>query len=930
MKKNVLVLFFLSLFFTGFSQNFNPNDALPLDKAVHYGKLDNGLTYYVRHNDKPENRAYLQLVVNAGSVLEDENQRGLAHMCEHMAFNGTKNFPKHKLIEFLESLGMRFGADLNAYTGFDETVYMIEIPLDSTGFLIKGLQVIYDWASNVSYETDEINAERGVIREEWRLGRGAQDRLTRKTFPAILYNSLYSRRLPIGDTTVFMHCPPDNLRNFYKDWYRPDLQAVIVVGDFDADKVTEQVKNLFGKIPARTEERERIYPEIPDHEKTIVKVATDKEAPYTILSMYIKNKFSTVNTYADLKEDIIDELATGMLNMRFSELSKKPDSPFAFVGVGYGQFIGKKSAFNFFSLAKNDKILDAVKVGTEEIQRAKKYGYTQSELERQKKVLLSDVKKQFKDKEKMSSDKWAKILHENFGLSKSPAFSFDLKYKLYRTYLPEITPEDVNKAIKDMVIDKNTVITLTAPDKIEVPSENEILDMYNIAKKSDIKAYVEEKVSDKLILKEPVSGKVISEQKDDVTGTITWILNNGIKVVLKPTDFKDNEILMKAYSYGGYSLYPNDILNAKNCASITDNSGVGDFNNIQLSKFISDKQVSCSPFVNLATEGFNGSSTIDDFSIMMQLIYLYFTQARFDEDAFQAYIQQQKAILANSANNPQSVWRDSLISNIYNHSPFMKSMTLADLSEIDNKKAEKIYKERFSDPGSFTFVFVGNINTDKMKPVIEKYLGSLSAADKKEKIQHPDLLIPKVTKNVYVRKGSDPKSLVYTIFSGRTKQNLKNQIYLKALSLVLTDSLLDQIREKNQWTYSISARTNFQSLINNQYTIGIFFSSAPENVSKVNKRIMRIAKNFSSVEIPDEEMQKTIEKLKREYETNIKTNKYWLNQLLFMYESGGKPDFVTSYTDIANSLNKKILKKQAEKLLHDYYLSVILVPESEK
>ncbi len=929
MKKNVLVLFFVSLLFTGFAQNFNPNDALPLDKDVHYGKLDNGLTYYVRHNDKPENRAYLQLVVNAGSVLENDNQRGLAHMCEHMAFNGTKNFPKHKLIEFLESLGMRFGADLNAYTSFDETVYMIEIPLDSTGYLSKGLQVIYDWASDVSYETDEINAERGVIREEWRLGRGAQDRLTRQTFPAVLYKSLYAKRLPIGDTTVFMHCPPDNLRSFYKDWYRPDLQAVIVVGDFDADKVTEQVKKLFSQIPARKNERPRIYPEIPDHKKTIVKVATDKEAPYTILSIYMKNKFSTVKTYADLKNQIIDELATGMLNMRFSELSKKPDAPFAYVGVGYGQFLGKKSAFNFFAIVKNDKILDAVTKGTEEIQRAKKFGYTQSEFERQKKVLLSDVKKQFDDKKKLSSDKWARILHKNFGLSKSPAYSFDLKYKLYRTYLPEITLNDVNKAIDKMVIDKNTVITLTAP-KIDVPSEKEILDTYNTAEKSDIKAYVEDKISDKLISKEPAAGKVVNEKKDDVTGTTVWTLNNGIKVVLKPTEFKDNEILMKAYSYGGYSLYPNDIINAKNCADIADNSGVGDFNNIQLSKFLSDKQVSCSPFVSLSTEGINGNSTVDDFPVMMQLTYLYFMQPRFDDDAFQTYIQQQKTILTNSANSPQSVWRDSLFSNLYNHSPFMTPMTLKDLPKIDNKKAEKIYKERFSDPASFTFIFTGNIDPGKIKPLIEKYLGSLSSVNKKETIQHPDLLIPKKTKMVYATKGSDPKSLVYTIFSGTAKQNLKNQIYLKALSFVLTDSLLDQIREKNQWTYSISANSSFKSLVNNQYTIGIFFSSSPENVSKVNKRIMRIAKNFSSVEIPDEEMQKTIEKLKREYETNIKTNKYWINQLLYMYQTGGKPDFVTNYSDITDSLNKKILKKQAEKLLHDYYLSIILIPENTK
>lgn len=901
------------------------NDVLPLDKDVHYGKLENGLTYYVKHNEEPKNRAYLQLVVNSGSIMEDEDQKGLAHMCEHMAFNGTKNFPKHKLVEFLESLGMRFGADLNAYTSFDETVYMIEIPLDSAGFFTQGMQVIYDWATNVSYETDEINAERGVIFEEWRLGNGAQDRLRRQTFPALLYNSKYADRLPIGDTAVFKYCSPDNLRRFYNDWYRPDLQAIVLVGDFDAEKVTAQVIELFSQIPARTNQKERIYPEVPDHQNTIVKVATDKESPYTLLSIYIKNDFQVVKTYADFKNDLVNILASGMLNMRLSEIAQKPESPFSYVGVDDGDFIGKKSAFTFYALPKNDKILDAVKVGAEEMQRAKEFGFTQSELDRQKNVLLSNMKKQYDDRNKISSENWANAFHQNFSISQTPAMSIDFEYNLDQKLLALIDLKEVNQAINDMILDKNTVIILTAPE-ITVPSEQEVLDAYNNAKTAKLNAYEEEKVAENLITNEPKAGSVVAEKKDDITGTTTWTLNNGVKVVLKSTDFKDNQILMTAYSVGGYSLYPNDIFTAQNCANISDNSGVGDFNSVQLNKFMSDKNASCSPFISVVTEGFKGNSTVEDFSTMMQLIYLYFTAPRFDEDAFQTFIQQQQTILANKSNTPQAIWRDSLYANMYNHNPLMAQLTLNDLPKISNKKAEEIYKQRFSDPGSFTFVFVGNLDVNTVKPLIEKYLGSLPAIDHKEKIAKLDFIIPDETKKVYAKIGSDPKSMVYTILHGTAKQNYTNQVYLKALSFVMTDSLLDQIREKNQWTYSISASSNFASVVNNQYTMGIFYSSSPENVDKVNDVIMRIAHSFATIQITDEELQKTVEKLKREHETNLRNNEYWLNELYFMSVKNSKPEFITSFDKIVNSLDKKTVMKSAKKFMHDNYLSVILAP----
>ncbi len=927
MKKTVFLVSFLMILGLLNAQNFKMDDHLPLADDVHYGVLDNGLTYYVKHNEEPKNRAYLQLVINAGSVLEDEDQLGLAHMCEHMAFNGTKNFPKHKLIEFLESLGMRFGADLNAYTSFDETVYMIEIPLDSTGFLDNGLLILSDWASNVSYETDEINAERGVIMEEWRLGRGAQDRLTRQTFPALFYNSKYAERLPIGDTAIIQHCPPDNLRRFYNDWYRPDLQAVIIVGDFDADVVTKQVIDLFSKIPKRDTERERIYPPIPNHDETIVKIATDAEAPYSMVSIYMINDYKPTVSYADYKEDITNELVTYMLNMRFTEISQKTNAPYSYGGVFEGDFLGGKAAFGFYALPNNGKIQATIDTAATVLQSARTYGFTQSELDRQKDVLLSEAKKQYDGRNKYSSDSWARMLHKNFGIYNIPAISFELQYELYKTFLPQITVDEVNNALKAMFIDKNTVITVTSTPGNDLPTEQELLDTYNTAKNSQTIAYQDVEVADNLISEDIDAGQVTNTETDDITGTTTWTLSNGITVVLKPTDFKDNQILMKSFSYGGYSLYPNDILSAKNCDNIAQNCGVGDFDNTQLTKYLADKNVSCYPYVSILDEGFSGNSTIDDFETMMQLVYLYFTKPRFDETGFENFIEQQKIFLTNKENDPQAIWRDSLYAALYNNNPLLKSMDLKDLQNIDLQKAEEIFKERFSDPASFTFVFVGNLDLQTIKPIVEKYLGSLSNTDNKEPEKSLDLILSDEPKEVFAYKGSDPKSLVYTILHGDVEQTLKNEIYLQSLAYVLTDSLLDQIRETKRWTYSISANSKFSDVFKNQYSVGIFYSSAPDKVDSVNMAIIRIVGNLKKYDIPETEVQSTIEKLKREHEKNMRDNGYWLNELTTMQQKGTNPEFITDFDKIILEIDKGKIMEYAKKFLHENYISVILKPE---
>ncbi len=911
--------------------NFKMTDPLPVDPNVITGKLDNGITYYVRHNSEPKNRAELTVVINAGSVLEDEDQRGLAHMCEHMAFNGTKNFPKHALIEYLESIGMKFGADLNAYTSFDETVYMIEVPLDTTAYLDKGLQVLYDWACNVSYEGEEIDNERGVIHEEWRLGRGAQDRLTRATFPTILYKSKYAERLPIGDTAIFDHCPYDNLRRFYKDWYRPDLQAIIVVGDFDAQKVANQVKEMFSKIPKRTEEKERVYPEIPDHQETLVKVVTDKEAPSSVVEIFYKHDMKTVKTYADYKTSIAEQLFTGMLNQRLSEITMKPTTPFAYGMSVYTHFLGKKDAYITFAMAKNDKIKETVKTLLEENERVRQHGFTKTEFEREKKSFLKRMEKIYNEREKLNSKQFVNEYHQNFSITHAPIPGIEKEYELTKKLLPEITLDEVNKLVNEWITDKNLVVIVQAPERkdIKLPTEDDLKKLVKTVKTEKLDAYEDKTMNKPLITDKITSGKVEKKAKDKDLGSTIWTLSNGIKVVLKPTDFKDDEIKMKAYSWGGYSLYSlKDNFSARYCTDVMNECGLGDYNNVDLQKYLADKTANVNSYIGEQTEGLSGTSSVKDFETMLQLTYLYFTHPRYDKEAFEAYIERQKSMIENQSADPQSVWRDSIGAAMNQSSPYKKPLSIDNIGQIDFKRVNAIFRERFEDPASFTFFFDGNIDLKTAKPLIEKYLGGLPADKKNEKYKDLGIRFPNSTVEKPVVKGTDDKSLVYMIFPGTFTDNLENRIFIQAVADILTDKLLDEIREKEAITYSISANPMYKDFPVQEYGIGIFYSAAPANVPIVKNKIIEIIKKLQTEDITDDDLNKTIEKAKRKHEADMRKNRYWLSQLVWLDQMQTKPEFVTEFDNIIKKMNKESLKAAFNKYYNTgSYVNVWLKPE---
>ncbi|GAB4283505.1 MAG: insulinase family protein [Marinilabiliales bacterium] len=936
MNKIVFVLLFGILSVNLFSQvAFKDEDQLPMDPELHYGKLDNGVTYYVKHNSEPKNRAELTLIVRAGSVFEDEDQRGLAHFCEHMAFNGTKNFPKHELINYLESIGMKFGPEVNAYTSFDETVYGIKIPLDSMEYLDKGLLVLYDWAFNVSYEDEEIDKERGVIHEEWRMNQGAQFRMMEKMFPVLFKGSKYAERLPIGLMSVVDSCEHETLRRFYHDWYRPDLIAVVAVGDFDASVVEEKIKSLFSKHPKPENPRKAVTPEIPDHTEPLVSIVSDKEAQASSVQIFYKHPLWIQKTHKDYRTGIIHELYNSMINARLQELTLTEDPPFVYGYSAYTNFLGPKDVYMSIAATAGDKIMKGLEALMVENQRAKKYGFTQTELDRQKKALMRQVEKIYNERDKTKSQRIVEEIKANFLLTQKPIPGIEYEYELYKHYIDGITLEEVNELASQWITDENMVVLINAPEKEDVvlPTVDDVKKKIEEVKNMDIEPYVD-KVSDKPFFAEEITpGKITAKEKNKEQGYEKWTLSNGINVIIKPTDFKEDEILMYAYSWGGTSLYPlEQDVSARIATDIIQESGISEFDKVELEKILSDKVLRINPFINELSEGFQGSCAPKDFETLLQMVYFYFNKLRYDKIAYNSYITRMKSMYENQSLSPENAFRDTIQATLSQNHPKKRPMSDKLLDEADYKTVYKIFKERFGDPSNFTFIFVGNINLKEAKGLIEKYLGSLPKVGREETWKDNNINPPlgKVDKTVY--KGKDPKSIVFMDLHGDFDYNWKNYLLLDAVCKVLSTKLLETIREDKSGVYSIGAYPQFKKYPKSRYSVVIYFGCSPDNVDNLTDGVFEEIKKLKENGPTPEDLNKVKEKLLREYETNVRENKWWLNMFKnSLMLSMNMQQYLSEYNDFVNGLTNEKLKDAANKYLDDTnYIRIVLKPETEK
>ncbi|MFY9151552.1 MAG: insulinase family protein [Prolixibacteraceae bacterium] len=914
---------------------FKLSDSLPNDPKVSKGILANGMTYYVRANNTPQNRADLYLVVKAGSVDEDDNQQGLAHFAEHLAFNGTKNFPKHELINYLESIGMEFGPEINAYTSFDETVYMIKVPLDSVQYMNKGLQVLYDWAWQVTDSDEEIEKERGVVHEEWRGGRDADDRMMQKWLPVFLHDSKYANRLPIGKMEVVDHAAPELLRKFRNDWYRPDLEAVVVVGDFDQDAMVKQVKELFSQIPKVKNERKKETFDIPDHKETLVSVVTDPEAPYCVAQIFYKHPLRKSKTLGDYRQSLVRNLYNSMINDRLAELTQKENPPFLFASSSYSELFGPKSVYNSVAVCQNGKIEEGIKAVLVENERVLKFGFTQTELDRQKEAMLTMIENAYNEREKQKSGSYAEEYKRNFLITEEPFPGIENEYQYFNAFIPEIKLAEVNALAKEWITKENRVVILTAPEKegVVVPSEAEIHQYLAEAEQIPVTAYSDVVIDKPLIPVEPNPGSITSIRKIEPVDAEEWTLSNGAKVVVKSTGFKDDEILFSAYSLGGSSLYgQKDDVSADLAPTVMNLSGLGEFDNVSLDKLLSGKAVSLSPFLTDLREGFSGASSLKDAESLMQLIYMSFTGQRTDPAAFNSFMTRTAGALENKKTSPDAAFQDTLQVVSANYSPRERPMSAELLNEADLLRIAEINRERFSDASDFKFFFVGKIDREELKKLVVKYLASIPSNHKNEQWKDLGIDAPSGVVDKTVYKGQDAKSMQYLVFHGDFDYNRRNLLLINAVGKILTTRLLEVIREDKSSVYYIGANPSAEKYPEQKYGITIYYGADPAKLDELKEAVFAQIKDFIAKGPSADDLQKATEKLLREHETNLRENKYWLSILSNTYYSGDEDfshfgEFVSTVNSITVGEVQEAFKKWFD--FGNYY-GVALKPEAAK
>ena len=920
------------LLFAAFSQESELNKKLPVDEKIRIGKLDNGFTYYIRYNKKPEKRVEMRLAVNVGSILEDEDQRGLAHFIEHMCFNGTKNFEKNELISYLQSVGIKFGPDINAYTSFDETVYMLTLPTDSTDILNNGYLVMEDWGHNVTFDNEEIDKERGVVIEEWRVGRGPSQRMLDKYLPVLFKNSRYAERLPIGKKEIIENADYETIKRFYHDWYRPDLMAFIVVGDIDVDETEKKIKEHFNKLELSDTPRQRLSYEVPDHKETLISINTDKEAPVTTVRIYYKTDIEIQKTYGDYRNMLIQSLFTGMLNQRLDELIEKPDPPFINAGTYYGSLWARtKYAFQAVALVGENGIEKGLQSLFEENLRVKNHGFTAGELERFKKDMLRFYEKAYSERDKTESSTFASEYIRHF-LENEPLPGVEFEYNLVKQYLPGITLEEVNLLADKLITDNNRVIVVQAPEKddIIIPSENDLTALISQVEKSDLSPYEDKQIATSLIDNIIKKGEIIDQKKIEEIDITELKLSNGVKVILKSTDFKNDEILISAFSPGGHSLYTDeDHQSAINADGIVGESGVSTFSNSDLTKILAGKAISVSPSINYYFEGFKGNTSPKDMEALFQLIYLYFTNPRKDESSFQSYISKQQAYYKNLLSDPVRFYFDQYFRiKTNNHPRANKLPTEEDLKKIEFDKAIEIYADRFADASDFTFFFVGAFNTDSIKPLLEKYIASLPGIDRKETWKDLNIRPPEGKVDKVITKGMAPKSFVSIYFEKDVKWNEKDAHLLTTVGRILDRKYIEILREELSGVYGINTDAGLSKIPYSSAYLQIIFPCSPENIDSLTNTALAEISKIQQQGVSEEDIKKAKEIQRREIEENIKRNNYWLNNLQDCYLKGTDFSRFIDYEKKIEGISSDELQRVTSKYINlNEYIRVVLVPE---
>ena len=908
-------------------------DTLPVDPQITVGRLPNGLRYYIRANHKPEQRAELRLVVNAGSVLEDDSQRGLAHMCEHLAFDGTKHFPEQDIIAFMQSLGMQFGPHVNAYTSFDETVYQLQIPTGQPAVIDRALLILQDWAHDVTFDPQQIEKERKVVMEEWRLGRGADARLQDKQFPVLLEGSRYAERLPIGQPAIIENAKPDEIKRFYDDWYRTDLMAVIAVGDFDRSAVETLVKDHFGPIPAPVAPKPRPVYTLPNHRGTRYTIATDKEATDTEVNVYALGPARDQSTLADYRQQqILDPLFTDMLSSRFEELSQQPSAPFIDAQAGRSRLVRTVDAKSLAALVNDGGAVKGLDALFTETARVARFGFTATELARAKQKLLRFLDQAVTEKDNEPSAEFAEEFTRAF-TTDEPIPGILYESKLYHRFVPGVTLDDVNKMAKDWATDHDRVVVVSAPDKpgVPVPTEADLAAAMRTASNRPLQPYVDAVANVPLLDSTPTAGTVVKTTTREADGITEWELSNGVRVALKPTTFKEDEILVRGFSLGGTSLASDpDFTSAETAGQVIAAGGVGKLSAVDLDKALAGKVAHASPSIGDTDEGVNGSSSRDDLETLFQLIYLRFTAPRADPAIFSLMTSQAKTMLANQTATPEFAFNDALRSALSQNHPRARAMTADRVDEMNLDKSLAFYKQRFADASGFTFVVVGSFDLPTIKPLVERYLASLPSLHRGDTVRDVGVRPPTTIVTKRVEKGVEPKSQAAIVFTGPFQYDPAHRVILRAMTMVLESRLLEILREDLGGTYSVSVTPTYDKLPVPQFSVSIEFGCSPTRTDELIKRVFEDIDALKTGPLTMRDISDTQRALQREFETNSKLNGYWLNQIALRYEYGEDPATVLQLPTLYAALTPEAIQDAARTYLNtNDYVQVTLFPEKK-
>ena len=899
---------------------------LPVDKNVRIGQLDNGLTYYIRHNKLPENRAEFYIAQKVGSILEEPQQRGLAHFLEHMAFNGTKNFPGDDkglgVIPWCETVGIKFGTNLNAYTSIDETVYNISnAPIDRTGVLDSCLLILHDWSNYILLKDDEIDKERGVIREEWRSRNSGMLRVYTDLLPTIYQGDKYADCMPIGSIDVINNFPYKDIRDYYHKWYRPDLQGIVIVGDIDVDTVEAKLKAVFADVQKPVNPAERTYYPVADNKEPIVAIGTDKEVDDPSIEIYFKQDAtpdSEKNNVGYLASQYMTSMISSMLDARLSELVQSANPPFTRASSDYSDFFVAKTkeAFALSASSKADGIETALKTLLQETERARRFGFTESEYARARANYLQSLESAYNEREKTKHGSYVREYVQNF-LNGEPIPGIEAKYAMMNQLAPNIPLQAMNMVMQQLVPDSNQVVIIAGPAKegLKYPTKEEVISLLKGMKDLDLQAYVD-KVSDEPLMKEaPKGGKIISEKEGDIYGSTKLVLSNGVTVYVKKTDFKADEIRMKGTSLGGKSIFPDkDALNFAVMDNVIAVGGLGNFSQVDLTKVLAGKKVSVNAGLGATTENVFGTCSPKDFETMMQLTYLTFTAPRKDAEAFESFKNRMKAQLESAQANPLSSINDSLQKAMYNNHPRVVIMKPEMVDQIDYDRILEMYNDRFKDASDFTFYFVGNIDLETAKPLIAEYLGALPAINRKETFKDTKMSIRKgVYKNEYAKEQQTPTATIVFLYSGKAPYTLKNDILLSFATQVLDMVYTEEVREKEGGTYGVNCYGDLQKYPKEQLLLQIVFQTDPAKKDKLAGIVVDELKKLAAEGPSDVHLQKVKEYMLKKYADNQKENGYWMNNLNDYFYYG--MDMTEGYTDIVNSITAKDIQKFVSDLL---------------